>query len=113
MGTIAFPHFDFATLVERRIMRIVERHIDECGPSLSIIDTMASWCEGNMAQPFMKDLDGTFEVRATTKRQGARISSSPTGGNSVEQVPQAGLFRLIERASLPLGKSACSWIFVV
>jgi hypothetical protein len=55
VGTIAFPHFDFATLVERRIMRIVERHIDECEPSLGIIDIMLSWSEANMAQPFMKD----------------------------------------------------------
>jgi hypothetical protein len=55
VGAIAFPHFDFATLAERRIMRIVERYFDECKPSLGIIDIMLSWREGNMAQPSMKD----------------------------------------------------------
>jgi hypothetical protein len=58
VAAIAFPHFAFATLVERRIMRIVEWYIDECKPSFDIIDIMLSWHEGNMAQPSRKILDG-------------------------------------------------------
>jgi hypothetical protein len=51
---IPFPHFDFATLVKRRSMRIVQRSIDECKPSLGFIDIMLSWREGNMAQPSIR-----------------------------------------------------------